>query len=65
MSEADLPWSELDGRALAWTGEPLTFSHTTGVRNTSFKGRNAGQALVGVDLATRGQHVAGILGKVH
>jgi hypothetical protein len=65
MSEAGHAWGELDGRALAWTGAPLTFSHTTGLRNTSFKGRGAGEALVGVDLASPGQHVAGILGKVH
>lgn len=65
MSEANHVWEELYGRALAWTGEPLTFSHATGLRNTSFLGRGAAEALVGVDLAGPGAHVAGILGKVH
>ena len=50
---------------MKWTGEALSFSHITGERVTSFQGRESSDALVGVDVAEPGSHVAGILGKVH
>ena len=37
----------------------------TGQRNESFKNRVSSDALVAVDVATPGSHVAGILGNVH
>ena len=65
MSETARDWAAFEGRAMCWTGSPLSFSHLTGLRNTSFKNRDSSDALVAVDVATPGSHVAGILGNVH
>ena len=48
-----------------WTGEALSFSHVTGDRVSTFQGRASSDALVGVDVAVAGSHVAGVLGGVH
>lgn len=65
MSEAVRDWSAFEGRAMEWTGEALSFSHITGSRVSTFIGRDSSDALVGVDVATPGGHVAGVLGGVH
>ena len=65
MSEVQRDWSAFEGRAICWTGLALSFSHLTGQRNESFKNRVSSDALVAVDVATPGSHVAGILGNVH
>ena len=48
-----------------WTGQALSFSHVTGDRVNTFQGRASSDALVGVDVAVAGSHVAGVLGGVH
>lgn len=65
MTEVARDWALFEGRAICWTGLALSFSHLTGQRNESFKNRVSSDALVSVDVATPGSHVAGILGNVH
>ena len=65
MTESARDWSAFEGRAVSWMGTPLSFSHVTGERHTTFIGRNSSDALVGVDVSTPGTHVAGIVGGVH
>ncbi len=65
MSEVARDWALFEGRAICWSGLALSFSHLTGLRNESFKNRVSSDALVSVDVAIPGSHVAGILGQVH